>query len=330
MHAMSALGKAGAALRLLGGISRELLLTAAALLGVLCIVSALASALFGISPLVVQSGSMSPAIETGALALARSTPAAELHIGDVVTVTNRSGSKVTHRVVAIDPHGDKVALTLEGDANASPDDETYVVGSAGKVFADIPLAGYVVATLGSPIVLVSGSCIVGWALIGGRGAGSRQRRTKEKLTALVLAVTVMVSVDAGAPTTFTSAYYSDSATLTTGSIEAVTPDAPTGVTCLAASPSATISWTDDPRFDYDVTLYRSGPISITQVTGSAHSITYTGKAAFGITTGSGNRLYLVYVYAYPAGVPDWTGTVVQYSSIRAVYTASTITVSCTT
>ena len=49
-------------------------------------------------------GSMSPTIETGALAWAQQVPAADLEVGDVVMVHTAEGDRVTHRIVAHRPH----------------------------------------------------------------------------------------------------------------------------------------------------------------------------------------------------------------------------------
>lgn len=53
---------------------RELALTVGAVAGLICVVAATASMLFGIKPLVFRSGSMSPEITTGSLALAVQCP----------------------------------------------------------------------------------------------------------------------------------------------------------------------------------------------------------------------------------------------------------------
>jgi hypothetical protein len=77
---------------------RETLLNLGAGLGVMCLLAAVAAIGFGIRPLVFRSGSMGPEIGTGALGLARTVPAAELAVGDVVSVVNSRGVRVTHRV----------------------------------------------------------------------------------------------------------------------------------------------------------------------------------------------------------------------------------------
>ena len=65
---------------------RESALNIGALLGVICFVFAVCAVFFGITPLIFRSGSMSPAIDTGSLALARTVPASSLTVGDIVSI----------------------------------------------------------------------------------------------------------------------------------------------------------------------------------------------------------------------------------------------------
>ena len=132
---------------------REIVLTTGAIVGVACIVIALGAALFGIRPLVFQSGSMSPAIPTGALAIARDVQAADLRVGDVVMVETDRGARVTHRIVGLTQHDGRATLAMRGDANRTQDAQTYEVVTAPRVWFHLPVAGYVVAWLSGPIGL---------------------------------------------------------------------------------------------------------------------------------------------------------------------------------
>ena len=125
-------------------IVREVFLTTGALLGVVCILATVAGATLGIKPLVFRSGSMSPAIHTGDLAVARSVDASSLSRGDIVSVVNSEGNRVSHRIVNISSQGAARQLTLKGDANKSPDAEVYIATRADRVLFHIPKAGYVV------------------------------------------------------------------------------------------------------------------------------------------------------------------------------------------
>jgi signal peptidase len=114
---------------------------------------------------------MSPGIEPGAIAVVQEVPASTLMQGDIATV-QREGSAlpVTHRVVASEPDpadGQKVFLTMKGDANPSADPVRYHVPSAKKLLFAVPHIGYWVMRLQSPWFMgfctVGMACLVTWA-----------------------------------------------------------------------------------------------------------------------------------------------------------------------
>jgi signal peptidase I len=123
------------------GWAREALLTIGAVVGGICLLVTVASALFGLRPLVFQSGSMSPTIGTGALALSHEVDASALHVGQVVSVPTGDGERVTHRIVGIAHDGPVTQLELRGDANAVSDPHTYRVTTADVVIAQVPWLG---------------------------------------------------------------------------------------------------------------------------------------------------------------------------------------------
>ncbi|MET1132442.1 MAG: signal peptidase I, partial [Aeromicrobium sp.] len=132
-------------------ILRETILWIGAALGTLCLVWTAVMFAFGLTPLVFTSGSMSPAIGAGDLAFARTVAGSELAEGDVVSVVNDRGIRITHRVTHIDPQDDGGAvLQLKGDANASPDEQAYNVDEVERVVFSVPKAGYVISAVGSP------------------------------------------------------------------------------------------------------------------------------------------------------------------------------------
>ncbi|MGC4151980.1 MAG: signal peptidase I [Propionicimonas sp.] len=130
---------------------RSAVLSLAAALGVVCFAVFAGALAFGVQPLVVISGSMEPGLPTGSVAFIRSVPAAELAVGDVVTVARpRVGGLVTHRVVTSTAVGDGVhELTLKGDANSMPDATTYTVDHAGRYVGHVPGLGNVALLLQS-------------------------------------------------------------------------------------------------------------------------------------------------------------------------------------
>ena len=135
------------------GLARQSLLTGGAVLGALCLLLTMAAAVFGLRPLVFLSGSMSPTIETGALAISHEVSASGLRPGDVVSVPTHGGERVTHRIVAVAMDGEEAELTLRGDANATSDADTYRVSHADRVLFDVPLVGYAIGWMAGPVGL---------------------------------------------------------------------------------------------------------------------------------------------------------------------------------
>jgi signal peptidase I len=167
--------------------TRDVVLTLGAVLGAVCILATAASAVLDVKPLVFRSGSMSPAISTGDLAVAREVDASQLERGDIVSVINAGGSRVTHRLVASTERDGATQLVLKGDANKTADAEVYTATRAQKVLFDVPKAGYVVNAAASPGGVFVLGLYVAWmvALIlrhpsgdrhGGPGSSDGRRR----------------------------------------------------------------------------------------------------------------------------------------------------------
>ncbi|MGW4477603.1 hypothetical protein [Rhodococcus triatomae] len=155
---------------------REIALNVGAVAGLICVLAAAASFLFGIKPLVFRSGSMSPDIPTGALALSKATPAADLAVGDVVSVENEQGTRITHRIqeiVTADTTG--AVLILKGDANKDADISPYTVTEADRVFFSVPGLGYAVSWLSSPTAIFLGGAFVGGLMVLAFGPASKRR-----------------------------------------------------------------------------------------------------------------------------------------------------------
>lgn len=226
----------------------EVALSVAALLGVVCVLVAIAATVFGITPLVFRSGSMSPTITTGSLALANRVPADQLHVGDVVSVPWH-GTRVTHRVVAIHHDGRATELSMKGDANQVADPAPYSVGSADRVFAHVPDLGYAVAWTTSRSGMFTGGVVL--AALVGVIVWPRRRTDDSKVrpaTAVGMAV-LMLAVAAGAgaiarsPRTW--AYWTDTSKVTTGGFVAGALNPPTNMSCSGAGllSDPTLSWT---------------------------------------------------------------------------------------
>lgn len=163
-----------------GGVLGEVLLWAAAAAGVVCVVLVVLALTAHITLIMFRTGSMSPTIPAGSVAVVQQIPAAEVAVGDVVTVDRPGKLPVTHRVREIAPGATAAErlLTLRGDANAQDDAEPYPVTKVRIVRFAIPGLAPVIVSLGNPLVLggitLAAALLVGWAFWP-RGARDRRR-----------------------------------------------------------------------------------------------------------------------------------------------------------
>lgn len=205
-------------------LGREAALWTGGILGTLCFLAVLGGWLFNVTPLVFASGSMTPAYGVGSLGIAHEVPASELAVGDVVSVRDARGSRVTHRIVGVDVRGDSAVLTLKGDTNDVVDAQTYDLTSVDRVVLDVPYAGYVLAAASSPAGLATGALLAVGLLVlafGPRNGPRNGPRTGPRRHALVGAGAVAVLGIGGGlgltgqvPWAFTSAAWTDAATAT--------------------------------------------------------------------------------------------------------------------
>jgi len=321
-------------------ISGQVLLTFGALLGTACLVMAIVGAAYDVKPLIFRSGSMAPAIPAGGLALAKPVDAPAMKAGDIVSVRSE-GTRITHRIKAVELDGDTAVLTLKGDANEVQDAHPYRVKSADRVFFAVPVAGYVLSYASGPIgVFVTGllAALLVWLMFrpAGGGGGARrapkQRRTGATGVLLIAAVALSVPVARASPAW---AAFSDTGTANGSSLAAHTVVRPTSASCSAALLSATVTWTDqDARYDYEVVLRRvsnNAVVSTRQITGSSVSTTYTGLSDFGLVVGAGTVDFNVEIRSKLSSATSWqSSTVRTYSSIRVLAIVIGATVSCTT
>lgn len=272
-------------------VVREMALTVGALAGLGCVLVALAAFLFGITPLVFRSGSMSPAIETGALALSRETPAKDVKVGDVVNVTNAAGNGITHRVIEIGAvGGDSVELLLQGDANAQPDAEPYVVSDVGRIFFSVPKLGYAVTWLSGPVAVFAGGVLVGVLLmiawkprgrndteaVAGDDARSAGKHGKLPMSVFVALATIgAVGIATSNPPTALAAPPFDTAVATSGTISTVVPT-PASFSCTNPTlGSAQLSWPNNPAYGYELTINPptgiTSPVVLSPATGTTRT-----------------------------------------------------------
>lgn len=87
----------------------------------------------------VQSGSMSPAINTGDLVVVK--PNLKYKKGDIITFSSKNNFNITHRIVEIKNN----KVETKGDANQVTDQDLIDIDKVlGKVFYIIPYFGYLI------------------------------------------------------------------------------------------------------------------------------------------------------------------------------------------
>lgn len=141
-----------------------------------------ATSVFDLRPLAVQSGSMEPALPLHSLILVEEAPPSDVAVGDVITFDPPGSTpRVTHRVVGRQREGSRWYFTTQGDANPAPDDwrrapaasETHLRGitygdsPAIRHVATIPHAG-LLTTMGasSQVRTVAFAGLLLWAALG--------------------------------------------------------------------------------------------------------------------------------------------------------------------
>lgn len=146
----------------------DALLSVLSFAGVLCIIAVICAFAFNISLIMFKTGSMSPTIPTGSLAIVQEKSAADIRIGDVTTIDRPGQLPVTHRVTAVEPAGTgRYEIRMKGDANDTEDPQAYEVSDVRKVLWSTPGLGYFVAKAQNPKVMagttLAMAVLVTWA-----------------------------------------------------------------------------------------------------------------------------------------------------------------------
>ena len=139
--------------------------------------------------MVVQSGSMEPAIHTGSVVMVR--PVSDYKVGDIITFGQVSKTKAptTHRILEIKTQGGQTTYLTKGDANNAADTREISKNEIiGRVSFSVPYAGYAVAAARKPlgfalIVVVPAAIIIydeARKII--KEIGKMRNKKKEKLT----------------------------------------------------------------------------------------------------------------------------------------------------
>jgi signal peptidase I len=173
-------------------LTREVLLTVAAIFGAVCGLVIVLVVTLDLGVIVFRTGSMSPTIPTGSAAIVRTLPADQVAVGDVVTVPSPLGPlPVTHRVTSVEalPDG-QTRLHLRGDANDAEDPFPYDVTEVRRVVAHAPGVGFALVRLDDPIVMGGVTVLVAglilWALWPARGPEPSARELQPTSALLVL------------------------------------------------------------------------------------------------------------------------------------------------
>lgn len=157
--------------RRVGEVVGSVVLNVASIGGVLCIVLVVLAFFFNITLIMFKTGSMSPTIPAGSVAIVREIAASEAKVGDVVTVDRTGALPITHRVVDVSPDSsgssNARSLTLKGDANEATDAAPYSVEKVRIVLASLPGVAAFVVWLSNPLILgavtVGAAAVVTWA-----------------------------------------------------------------------------------------------------------------------------------------------------------------------
>jgi signal peptidase len=146
-----------------GTVMSVLLVMMAAVLMVVAIASRFSSGqdytVFGHPVLVVLSGSMTPAIDTGDLIFdnhVSALQATQLTAGQIITFYDAPGSPrvFTHRIVKVVHQGTAVLYRTKGDYNNAADSALRPSRDVIGIYrGKIPYGGYVLSALHRPIVL---------------------------------------------------------------------------------------------------------------------------------------------------------------------------------
>ena len=309
------------------GAARQVGLTLGAVVGTLCILAALAAVVLDVRPLVFRSGSMSPTIGTGALAIAQRVDASTLEVGQVVSVPTQAGERVTHRIQAVQHQDGSAVLQLKGDANETPDAAPYVVTHADKVVFSVPWLGYAVGWAAGPTGLFVLGLYAAFLLrvivrsdvrpdSPTHRAGEAARGAVTVTTALVLVGgTLAAGALLGARTMPTLAAWADPAAVSGTTMSAYTVPAPDGSSCAVVTPGTgsdrgvNLTWPATvaplPALSYSSAV--SGLVSSTTNVATVGSNKQLQVHYNPGTAANQNKIVTVQATGYPTGTPSWLG-----------------------
>lgn len=107
--------------------------------------------IFNLTPYVVMSGSMEPAVKTGSLCFVNEGDR-DVNVGDIIAFHGRDGMAVTHRVVDITEDGEYVT---KGDNNSNEDAATVREDDVmGTTVLAVPKIGYFIVWMKTPTGII--------------------------------------------------------------------------------------------------------------------------------------------------------------------------------
>lgn len=147
----------------------ETLLWVVSAAGLACIVLVVLAYSCNISIVLFRTGSMEPAISTGDVAIVQQVEAAEVQIGDILTVDRDGELPVTHRVISVTdgPSTEERVIRMRGDANEAEDPYPYTISEGKRTLFSLPGLAAPIHQMSNPYVLggatLSAALLVLWA-----------------------------------------------------------------------------------------------------------------------------------------------------------------------
>lgn len=111
--------------------------------------------IFGVSPVITLSGSMSPTFNTGSLIFIKKVDPETLEKGDIICFLENGKTAVTHRIEEVQMEDGEKRFVTKGDANNSNDVGTVAPSQVqGQYFAHWEHVGDVVIFMQSPTGMI--------------------------------------------------------------------------------------------------------------------------------------------------------------------------------
>ena len=102
--------------------------------------------------MIVQSGSMEPAVHTGSVVVSRLVD--EYVINDIITFGNKTSNQTptTHRIIEIKNDNGNISYITKGDANNTSDRKEVLHRNViGKILFSVPYFGYIIDFVKKPL-----------------------------------------------------------------------------------------------------------------------------------------------------------------------------------